>query len=170
MKRTFIIALVLSVTTFAFAQTKRFQFEAGLNYPLSFETGGYKQSELGVYISGTYNFKESPLSVKLKMSRDNYSMVYPLFILGGEAYTIIPSLNYTIPLSKKATFYAGLGLGASYERVVIVEENQKEGSPWNFVAATQVGVHLFKHLNVSAHYNIINKHYSRLMLGVGYVF
>ncbi len=86
----------------------------------------------------------------------------------GRSLSLIPSLNYKFPMSEKSSFYAGLGAGISADNMDVGVFN--EGCETHFVVAPQIGAEFFRHLNLSAQYNITQKDFCRLMFGVGYVF
>ena len=171
MKKIILSVLALGICSFTFAQKKKVQFEVGINYPLGFGEDANKENRVGIYFNGTRNFSESPLSVKLRLSYESYTVVmnqYANSPFNGRSLSLIPSLNYNIPMSEKSLFYAGLGAGISADNTDSGVFN--EGCETHFVVAPQIGAEFFRHLNLSAQYNIPQKAFCRLMFGVGYVF
>lgn len=86
----------------------------------------------------------------------------------GRSIVILPAVNYNFPVSSKLEFYAGVGAGVTLDNTDRGVFNT--GMKAHAVVAPQVGMNVFKHLNVSAQYSITQKDFSRLMLGVGYIF
>ena len=171
MKKIILSVLALGICSFTFAQKKKVQFEAGINYPLGFGEDANKENHIGLYFNGTYNFSESPLNVKLRLSYESYTVVmnqYANSPFNGRSLSLIPSLNYNFPMSEKSSFYAGLGAGISADNTDSGVFN--DGCEMHFVVAPQIGAEFFRHLNLSAQYNITQKDFCRLMFGVGYVF
>lgn len=126
---------------------------------------------MGLYLNGIYNIKDNPLSVKLRVSYESYSIVmkeYTNSPFNGRSIVILPAVNYNFPVSSKLEFYAGVGAGVTLDNTDRGVFNT--GMKAHAVVAPQVGMNVFKHLNVSAQYSITQKDFSRLMLGVGYIF
>ena len=171
MKKFLFSLLLLSVAIAVSAQRKKFQFEMGLNYPLSFQKDGYKESRVGLFLGGTYNFADSPLSLGLKLSFENYSIVkkqYPYSPFNGRSLSVVPSLKYNFFLSSKAIAYAGGGAGLSMDNINTGVFN--EGRRLHFLVSPLVGIELWRHVNLSAQYHLTAKDFSRLMIGASYVF
>ena len=171
MKKIVFLIFAICFCAMAFAQKKKVQFEVGINYPLGFGQDANKENRVGIYFNGTRNFSESPLSVKLRLSYESYTVVmnqYANSPFNGRSLSLIPSLNYNFPMSEKSSFYAGLGAGISADNIDSGVFN--DGCETHFVVAPQIGAEFFRHINVSAQYNITQKDFCRLMFSVGYVF
>ena len=128
------------------AQGRRFEFELGANYPIGLQKNGYKENHVGFYLNGIYRFPTNPLSVNLK--------------LGYESYTIVRN--------ESVDSYVGLGTGVSIDNIDVGVFN--EGYKLHFAVAPQVGIRFINHINVYLQYYVTHKDFSRLVLGVGYVF
>lgn len=171
MKKFFTVLLMFSASCIAFAQKKTVQIEAGLTYPIGLEKDGNKENHIGFYANGIYNFSNSPLSAKLRLSYDSYTVVmneYSNSPFNGRSLVILPSINYNFPTSSKVEFYAGVGVGATIDNMDRGVFN--DGKKCHAVFAPQLGVNIINHFDVSAQYNITRKDFSRLMIGVGYIF
>ena len=163
--------MMLCFSCMAFAQKRTVQIEAGFTYPIGLEKDGNTESHLGLYVNGIYNFSNSPLSAKLRISFDNYTVVmneYNNSADDGRSLVVLPSINYNFPKSSKVEFYAGLGAGITIDNMNRGVFN--EGRKCCAVVAPQLGVNIIKHFNISAQYNITRKDFSRLMIGIGYIF
>lgn len=171
MKKLFVFFFLLGTSCLMFAQKKTVQVEAGLTYPIGLKKDGNKENHIGIYTNGIYNFSNSPLSAKLRLSYDSYTVVmneYSNSPFNGRSLVILPSISYNFPTSSKVEFYAGVGAGVSIDNMDRGVLNN--GNKCHAVFAPQLGVNIIKHFNISAQYNITNKDFSRLMLGVGYIF
>lgn len=171
MKNFFTIFLLLGISCMAFAQKKTFQIETGLTYPIGLEKDGNKENHIGFYANGIYNFSNSPLSAKLRLSYDSYTVVmneYSNSPFNGRSVVILPSINYNFPISSQVEFYAGAGVGITLDNMDRGVFNN--GKKCHTVFAPQLGVNVIKHFNISAQYNITHKDFSRLMLSIGYIF
>lgn len=171
MKTFFTLLLMLSLSFVAFAQKKTFQVETGINYPIGLVKDGNKENHIGFYINGTYNFHNNPLSAKLKVSYESYTVVmneYTNSPFNGRSIVILPALNYNFPLSSQVEFYTGAGVGVTIDNMNRGVFN--EGRKYHVLFSPQVGVNIIKHFNISAQYSITQKDFSRLMIGVGYIF
>ena len=62
----------------------------------------------------------------------------------------------------------GLGTGVSIDNIDVGVFN--EGYKLHFAVAPQVGIRFINHINVYLQYYVTHKDFSRLVLGVGYVF
>ena len=155
----------------AFAQKKTVQIETGLNYPIGFVKDGNKENHIGLYINGIYNFSNSPLSAKLRISYESYTVAMKEYLnspFNGRSIVVLPSVSYNFPISSRVAFYAGAGVGVTFDNMNRGVFNN--GMECHAVFAPQVGVNIINHFNVSAQYSITQKDFSRLMLGVGYIF
>lgn len=173
MKTKLIITiLALGVSCMTFAQKKTFQIETGLTYPLGLEKTGNKENGIGFYVNGIYNFSDSPLSAKLRLSYESYTVVmkeYTNSPFNGRSVVVMPSVCYNYPVASQIEVYAGAGAGVSVDNMDTGVFN--EGHKCYAVFAPQLGVNIIKHFNISAQYNLTtHKRFSRLMLGVGYIF
>lgn len=171
MKKLFAIILMSGISCLAFAQKKTVQIETGLNYPIGLEKDGNKENHIGVYVNGIYNFSNSPLSAKLRVSYDSYTVVmkeYTNSPFNGRSITILPSVNYNFPASSQIEFYTGAGVGVSIDNMDRGVFNN--GKKCHAILTPQLGVNIKNHFNISAQYNITHKNFSRLMLGIGYIF
>ena len=171
MKKLLATFLLLTISSLVFAQKKTVQIEAGINYPIGLKKDGNKENHIGLYANGIYNFPNSPLSAKLRLSYDSYTVVmneYSNSPFNGRSLVVLPSINYNFPTSSKVEFYAGVGAGVSIDNMDRgVFNNEKK---CHAVCAPQLGVNIINHINLSAQYNITQKDFSRLMLGIGYIF
>lgn len=172
MKKSFFATiLLLGVFCVSFAQKKTFQVETGLTYPIGLEKDGNKENRIGIYINGTYNFFNSPLSAKLRLSYDSYTVVmneYTNSPFNGRSFVILPSINYNFPITSQVEFYTGVGAGVTFDNMNRGVFN--DGNKCYAIFAPLLGVNIIKHFNISAQYNITRKDFSRLMIGVGYIF
>lgn len=157
--KTFItVLLMLSLPFVAFAQKKTFQVETGINYPIGLVKDGNKENHIGFYINGTYNFHNNPLSAKLKVSYESYTVVmneYTNSPFNGRSIVILPALNYNFPLSSQVEFYTGAGVGVTIDNMNRGVFN--EGRKYHVLFSPQVGVNIIKHFNISAQYSINTK-------------
>lgn len=120
MKTFFTLLLMLSLSFVAFAQKKTFQVETGINYPIGLVKDGNKENHIGFYINGIYNFQNNPLSAKLKVSYESYTVVmneYTNSPFNGRSVVILPALNYNFPLSSQVEFYTGAGVGVTIDNM-----------------------------------------------------
>lgn len=181
MKHALLLLLSVAISTLSFAQEKpqkRFQFELGLNssHPLGKLTT--PRPKVLFYLNGTYRLPEKPLSIKLKISFDKYTYSTPFVFYPGiglimtktevRSLTIIPSLNYHWRLHRHVALYTGMGTGVSFGNHDAGVFNA--GFKTRLNVAPQVGIELFRHLNVSAQCVLTNNTSSRLMLHLGYMF
>lgn len=171
MKNFFALLLLLGFSYMAFAQKRTVQVEAGLTYPIGLKKEGNKENHIGFYANGIYNFSNSPLSAKLRLSYDSYTVVmneYSNSPFNGRSFVVLPSINYNFPASSKVEFYAGVGAGVTIDNMDRGVFNN--GKKYHAVFAPQLGVNIINHFNISAQYNITHKDFSRLMIGIGYIF
>lgn len=171
MKKTFLALVCLGVFAMTFAQKKTFQMELGVNYPIGLEKHGFKESHIGFFLNGKCSLFNSPLNANLKLSYDSYTIVdkeYGNSTSNGRTLYLMPSLNYSFPLSSKSAFYAGAGAGISANNINKGVFN--DGTEYLFIAAPQIGLELFNHVNTGAQYNLAKESFSRLMVSVGYMF
>lgn len=182
MKKTALLLFAFMVSLLAVAQQKqkRFQFEVGLNAAYPLHKAESPRPKVMGYLNSTYRLPQSPLSIKLKLSLDAYKYkalasywlpAYGVVFLTDvemRALSVIPSLNYNWALHRHVTLYAGLGLGVSFSNYNTGVFN--EGFKTHLNLAPQVGVELFKHLNLSAQCNFTHKYSSRLVFNLGYLF
>lgn len=171
MKKILVLLLVFNWCFVGFAQEKKVRFEMGVNYPLGLQSKGNEENHLGFYMSFARKFSDVPLSARLKLSYESYTVVqnqYANSPFNGRSLSLVPSVNYHFQLSPKVNAYTGLGVGLSVDNTGTGVFNA--GHEYHLVVVPQIGVELFKHIHLSAQYNITHKDFSRLMLGVGYVF
>ena len=171
MNKIFAIFLLFGISCMAFAQKKTFQIETGLNYPIGLVKDGNKENHIGFYVNGIYNFSSSPLSAKLRVSYESYTVVmneYTNSPFNGRSFVILPSVNYNFPMSSQVEFYTGAGVGVTIDNMDRGVFNN--GKKCHAIFSPQLGVNIIKHFNISAQYNITQKDFSRLMIGVGYIF
>ena len=171
MKKLFATFLLLTISSLAFAQKKDCSGRSWYYLSDWIEKNGNKENHIGFYANGIYNFTNSPLSAKLRLSYDSYTVVmneYSNSPFNGRSLVILPSVNYNFPTSSKVEFYAGVGAGVSIDNMDRGVFNN--GKKCHAVCAPQLGVNIINHINISAQYNITQKDFSRLMLGIGYIF
>lgn len=171
MKKVLVLFLALHLSVMAFAQEKRVRIEAGLNYPIGLQKEGNEENHIGLYVAGAYRFADSPLSVNLKLSYDSYTVVQPEYYnspFNGRSLSLMAAALYHHPVSSKINVYGGAGIGVSVDNTNTGVFNV--GHEYHLMVTPQIGVELFKHINVSAQYHISHKDFSRLMIGIGYIF
>ncbi len=171
LKTGWILLMMFSFSCVAFAQKKPFQIETGLNYPIGLKKDSNSENRIGLYLSGTYNFFNSPLSAKLKLSYESYSVAmeeYTNSPFNGRSFVVLPSINYNFPISSHMDSYIGAGVGVTVDNMNRGVFN--DGKKCYALLSPQLGVILLRHFNISAQYIITRKDFSRLMISVGYIF
>lgn len=174
MKKTstiFLLFLLMCNVSLVSAQEKKFRFELGVNYPIDLRKNGFKESHIGIYLNETYNLSDNPLSVSMKLSYESYTMHitnYSNNPYNGRSISLVPSVNYHFGKNQKVKFHVGIGTGVSVDNIETGVFNA--GYKYHLVVVPQIGVRFINHINLSLQYNITHKDFSRLMLGVGYVF
>ena len=71
-------------------------------------------------MNGIYNYSNSPLSAKLRISFDNYTVImneYNNSADDGRSLVVLPSINYNFPKLSKVEFYAGLCAGITIDNM-----------------------------------------------------
>ena len=80
----------------------------------------------------------------------------------------MPAANCHFLRNESVDSYVGLGTGVSIDNIDVGVFN--EGYKLHFAVAPQVGIRFINHINVYLQYYVTHKDFSRLVLGVGYVF
>lgn len=150
-----------------FGQGRKFRLELGTAYPIGLQKNGYKENHIGFYLNGIYRFQTSSLSINLKLGYESYTIVLSN-TFNGRSLSLIPTANYHFLRNGSVDSYAGLGTGVSVDNIDVAVFN--EGHKFHFAVTPQVGIRFINHINVYLQYYVTHKDFSRLILGVGYVF
>ena len=173
MKKVCMLLLLLFICNIGLvlAKGRRFGFELGANYPIGLQKNGYKENHVGFYLNGIYRFPTNPLSVNLKLGYESYTIVLnntSNSLFNGRSLSLMPTANYHFLRNESVDSYVGLGTGVSIDNIDVGVFN--EGYKLHFAVAPQVGIRFINHINVYLQYYVTHKDFSRLVLGVGYVF
>lgn len=151
---------------------KKLHFELGLNYPISIEQYGGKESHIGGLLDGIYNINKNT-NIDVCINYESYTSILKKenlkFINNGRSLSLIPGVNYILDLKEDALKpYFGIGIGASFDNTDTGIFN--EGMKCHVVFSPKIGLQAVKHIDIFARYNITHKNFNRFIIGVGYIF